>query len=100
MGYHVTNVAFNAVQERTRGGDGAGSGSLHLDRVVEDAGGLQFVEADGNLGLGVRGTRISLPRENTSHPDAAAKYHGPETTRLVRERYAWAYEARLYAEPE
>lgn len=42
---------------------------------------------------------VRLPRENTSQHDVASKYYDAETTRLVRARYAWAYEAGLYPEP-
>lgn len=61
---------------------------VRLEHWKRDLAGLGFPWA----------STIALPRENTSRHDGAARYHGPETTRLVRERYAWAYAARLYEE--
>ncbi|HEY2589639.1 MAG TPA: hypothetical protein VGI81_28095, partial [Tepidisphaeraceae bacterium] len=71
------------------GGLPANAKPLRLEHWQNDLAGLGFPWA----------STIEPPRENTSQHGAAARYHGPETTRLVRERYAWAYEAGLYREP-
>jgi hypothetical protein len=65
---------------------------LRLEKLATEADEL----LNGKLGLNIP---VSIPHVNRSEHGPSMEYFQPETLRLVRDRYAWAFDQGYYQDP-